>query len=249
MKILVCISHVPDTTTKIKFVNNNTTLDNTGVQWIINPWDELALTRALDIKDAQPGAIESITVINIGLAETEPTIRRALAIGADKGIRVNVEPKDSYTIATQLAEAVKNENFDIIFCGIEASDGNGSAVGGMLSELLGIPSVSAVSFLDIENGQLKLKREIDGGQETVITQTPFVAVVQKGICKEPRIPSMRGIMGARTKPLQVVEPAPSETLIELVNYEYPKPKGACRKVDPENVKELVTLLHEEAKVL
>lgn len=249
MKVLVCISHVPDTTTKIKFVNNNTALDNTGVQWIINPWDELALTRALDIKDAQPGAIESITVMNVGLAETEPTIRKALAIGADKGIRVNAEPKDSFIIATQLAEVIKKEPFDIIFCGIEAADGNGACVGGMLSELLGIPSVSAVSFLDIEGGQLKLKREIDGGQESVITQTPFIAVVQKGICKEPRIPSMRGIMGARTKPLQIVEPIAAELLVELVNYDYPKPKAACKKIDPENVKELVNLLHNEAKVI
>ncbi|HNW97629.1 MAG TPA: electron transfer flavoprotein subunit beta/FixA family protein [Bacteroidales bacterium] len=249
MKILVCISHVPDTTTKIKFVNNNTTFDNAGVQWIINPWDELALTRVLDIKDAQAGAIESITVANVGLAETEPTIRKALAIGADKGIRVNTQPKDAFTIATQLAEVIKKESFDVIFCGIESSDFNGATVGGMLAEMLGITSVSAVSFFDIENGQIKLKREIDGGQEIVTTQTPFVAIVQKGICKEPRIPSMRGIMGARTKPLQVVEPVAAEPLLEYVSFEYPKPKAACKKVDAENVKELVQLLHNEAKVL
>ena len=249
MKILVCISHVPDTTTKIKFVNNNTTFDNAGVQWIINPWDELALTRVLDIKDAQAGAIESITVANVGLAETEPTIRKALAIGADKGIRVNTQPKDAFTIATQLAEVIKKESFDVIFCGIESSDFNGATVGGMLAEMLGITSGSAVSFFDIENGQIKLKREIDGGQEIVTTQTPFVAIVQKGICKEPRIPSMRGIMGARTKPLQVVEPVAAEPLLEYVSFEYPKPKAACKKVDAENVKELVQLLHNEAKVL
>lgn len=249
MKILVCISHVPDTTTKIKFVNNNTTFDPSGVQWIINPWDELALTRALDIKDAQAGAVESITVINVGLAETEPTIRKALAIGADNGIRINTEPKDAYVIASQLAEVIKKDNYDVIFCGIESSDYNGSSVGGMLSEMLNISSVSAVSFFDIENGQIKLKREIDGGQEVVTTKTPFIAIVQKGICKEPRIPSMRGIMGARTKPLQVVEPVASEPLVEFTNFEFPKPKAACRKVDPENVKELVQLLHNEAKVI
>ncbi len=249
MKILVCISNVPDTTTKIKFVNDNKTFDTAGVQWIINPWDELALTRALDIKDAQPGIIESITVANVGAADTEPTIRKALAIGADKAIRVNAEPKDSFFIATQLAEVVKKENYDIILCGIESCDGNGSSVGGMLSEVLNMPSVSAVSFLDIEAGKIKLKREIDGGQEVVTTQTPFIAIVQKGICKEPRIPSMRGIMGARTKPLQVVEPVAAEPLVEFVNYEYPKPKAACKKIDPENVKELVNLLHNEAKLI
>ncbi|MFH0866155.1 MAG: electron transfer flavoprotein subunit beta/FixA family protein [Bacteroidota bacterium] len=256
MKILVCISHVPDTTTKIKFVNNNTAFDAAGVQWIINPWDELALTRALDIKDVQAGAVESITVINVGLVDTEPTIRKALAIGADKAIRINTEPKDAYLIASQLAEVIKKDNYDVIFCGIESCDYNGSTVGGMLAEILNVTSVSAVTFFDIENlptgqagGQIKLKREIDGGQEIVTTKTPFVAIVQKGICKEPRIPSMRGIMGARTKPLQVVEPVAAEPLVEFVNYEYPKPKGTCKKIDPENVKELVQLLHNEAKVI
>lgn len=249
MKILVCISHVPDTTTKIKFVNNNTTLDTAGVQWIVNPWDELALTRALDIKDAQAGVIENITVINVGSADTEPTIRKALAIGADKAIRVNAPAKDAYFIASQLAEVIKKDNYDVIFCGIESCDYNGSTVGGMLAEMLGITSVSAVSFFDIEGGQIKLKREIDGGQEVVTTKAPFVAVVQKGICKEPRIPSMRGIMGARTKPLQVVEPVAAEPLIEYATFEYPKPKAACKKIDPENVKELVNILHNEAKVI
>lgn len=249
MKIIVCISHVPDTTTKIKFVNNNTVFDAAGVQWIINPWDELALTRALDIKDAQAGAVESITVINVGLADTEPTIRKALAIGADKAIRINAEPKDAYLIASQLAEVIKKDNYDVIFCGIESCDYNGSTVGGMLAEMLNITSVSAVTFFDIENGQIKLKREIDGGQEIITTKTPFVAIVQKGICKEPRIPSMRGIMGARSKPLQVVEPVTAEPLVEFVNYEYPKPKAACKKIDPENVKELVQLLHNEAKLI
>lgn len=249
MKILVCISHVPDTTTKIKFVNNNTAFDPAGVQWIINPWDELALTRALDIKDAQAGAVESITVINVGLSETEPTIRKALAIGADKAIRINTVPKDAYCIAVQLAEVIKKDNYDVIFCGIDSCDYNGSSVGGMLAEMLDITSVSAVSFFDLEGGEIKLKREIDGGQEIVTTKTPFVAIVQKGICKEPRIPAMRGIMGARTKPLQVVEPVAVEPIVEFTSFEYPKPKSACKKIDPENVKELVNLLHNEAKVL
>jgi electron transfer flavoprotein beta subunit len=249
MKVLICISNVPDTTTKIKFVNNNTSFDNTGVQWIINPWDELALTRMLDIKDTQPGSVESVTVINVGQMDTEPTIRKALAIGADRAIRVNVEPKDTYFVACQIAEVISKEHFDVVLCGIESSDYNGSALGGMLSEMLGWPSVSAISHIDVTNGQVELKREIDGGQETVATQIPFIGIVQKGIAKDPRIPAMRGIMMAKTKPLQVVEAVAVEPLTEFVGFDLPKPKAACKKIDPENVKELVNLLHNEAKLI
>jgi electron transfer flavoprotein beta subunit len=249
MKILVCISNVPDTTTKIKFVNNNSAFDKTGVQWIINPWDELILTRALEIKETPGTGIENITVLMVGLADTDPTIRKALAIGADKGIRINAEPKDTYFVAAQIAEIVRKESFDIIMCGIESSDFNGSSVGGMLSEMLGIPSVSSVSFFGIEEGKIKLKREIDGGYETLTSQIPFVAIAQKGIAKEPRIPSMRGIMTARTKPLQVFEPVNAEAYTDYVDYEMPKPKAAYKKIDSENVKELIQLLHNEAKVI
>lgn len=248
MKVLICLSNVPDTTTKIKFVNNSTAFDINGVQWIINPWDELALTRVLDIKDANAGVIETVTVVTVGLSDSEPTIRKALAIGADKGIRINAEPKDAYFVATQIAAVVKNETYDLILSGIESCDYNGASVGGMLSEMLDLPSVSAVSHLETANGQISLKREIDGGYELVEASTPFVAIVQKGIAKDARIPSMRGIMTARTKPLLVVEAITAEALVEFSTFELPKPKAACKKVDPENVKELVRLLHEEAKV-
>ena len=248
MKILICISNVPDTTTKIKFINNNTTFDKTGVQWIINPWDELALTRALELKDAQTG-IENITVMNVGLIDTEPTIRKALAIGADKAIRINAVPTDAFQVATLLAEAIKKEPFDIILCGIESSDYNGAAVGGMLAELLEMPSVSAISSFNINNGKVELKREIDGGQENVEIQLPFVGIVQKGIAKDPRIPNMRGIMMAKSKPLQVIEGVPVEELTHSENFDLPKPKAACRKIDPDNVKELIHLLHYEAKLI
>jgi electron transfer flavoprotein beta subunit len=249
MKVLICISNVPDTTTKIKFVDANKSFDKAGVQWIINPWDELALTRMLDIKDAQPGSIESVTVINVGLCDTEPTIRKALAIGADRAIRVNAEPKDTYYVACQIAEAIRKEPFDLVLCGIESSDYNGSSLGGMLSEMLGLPSVSAISHLDITGGQVELKREIDGGQETVTTQLPFIGIVQKGIAKDARIPNMRGIMMAKSKPLQVMEAVAAEPLTEFVGFDMPKPKAACKKIDPENVKELVNLLHTEAKLI
>lgn len=247
MKILVCISHVPDTTTKIKFVNN--TLEATGIQWIINPWDELALTRALELKEASGGTIDNVTVINVGNKDTEPTIRKALAIGADAGIRINAEPKDAYFVAAQLAEVIKKENFDIILCGIDSSDFNGSMVGSMLAEFLDITSVSSVSALNISGTEVNIDREMDGGKEILGISTPFVAIVQKGITKEPRIPSMRGIMSARTKPLTVFEPVDAESLTQNAVYEMPQPKAACKMVDPENIKELVDLLKNEAKVI
>jgi len=249
MKIAVCISNVPDTTTKIKFVDNNTQLDVAGIQWIINPWDELALTRAIELKEQSAGKIESVTVITVGKPETEPTIRKALAIGADKGIRVNSQPTDAYFVASQIAEVVKKENFDLIFCGIESSDYNGSLVGGMLAELIDVASISSVSNVTLDGDDLTVKREMDGGYETISAKTPVVLVVQKGIAIEPRIPAMRGIMAARTKPLSVVEPANIDVFTNLVSFELPKPKAACKKIDAENLKELVDLLHNEAKVI
>jgi electron transfer flavoprotein beta subunit len=249
MKILVCISNVPDTTTKVKFVDDNKRLDITGVQWVINPWDELSLTRALELKDDPASGIKLVTVAHVGLASAEPTIRKALAIGADDAIRVNAEPADAYYVAAQLAEVVKNETFDIILCGIESSDHNGSTVGGMLSELLDYPSVSAVSGLRIENGQAVINREIDGGKEVVLVPVPFVAIVQKGIAKEPRIAAMRGIMMARTKPIKVVDPVNIESFTEVTGFEMPKPRAACRFIDAENPKQLIEMLQNEAKVI
>ncbi len=249
MKILVCISNVPDTTTKAKFVDDNTAFDTTGVQWIINPWDELALTRAIELKSDAANSIENITVITVGGKDSEPTIRKALAIGADDAVRIDAEPTDAYFVAAQIAEYVKNNPFDLIFSGIESADHNGSAVGGMVSEFLNIPSVSAVSAANIEGGQVKLTRDIDGGNEQVTPELPVLAIVQKGIAKEPMIAAMRGIMMARKKPLNVVAPIEVEALTEVVNYEMPQPKPPCKMIDPENVKELVDLLQNEAKVI
>ena len=249
MKILVCISNVPDTTTKIRFAGGNTSIDTTGIQWVINPWDELSLTRALELKDDAASGVKSVTVVHVGPATSEPTIRKALAIGADDAVRVNAEPADAYVVAAQIAEVVKKEQFDIIFCGIESSDYNGSVVGGMVSEFLGIPSVSAVSSIKIENGQPILTREIDGGKEAVTVPVPFVAIVQKGIAKEPRIAAMRGIMMARTKPLKVIEPVVIDSLASVVSYEMPKPRAACKFVDPENPRQLIELLQNDAKII
>jgi electron transfer flavoprotein beta subunit len=248
MKILVCISNVPDTTTKVKFVDENRTLDVNGIQWVINPWDELALTRALELKDDASNGVQSVTVAHVGTIATEPTIRKALAIGADDAIRVNTQTVDAYTVASLLADAIRNENYDIILCGIESSDYNGSTVGGMLAEFLGCSSVTGVSSLKIEAGKPVITREIDGGREILTVPSPFVAVVQKGIAKEPRIAAMRGIMTARTKPVKVIEPQAIENLTEIINFEMPKSRAACKYVNADDAGQLIALLQNEAKV-
>ena len=249
MKLLVCISNVPDTTTKVRFVNDNTAFDTNGVQWIINPWDELALTRAMELREDPSSGVEKVTVITVGPATAEPTIRKALAIGADDAIRVDTEGSDAYLVASQIAAVVSKDDYDIILNGIESSDYNSSAVGGMLAELLDRPSVSAVSSLQVADGEVLISREIDGGKEAVSVPTPFVAIVQKGIAREPRIPAMRGIMMARKKPLQVVPAAAVEPLTETIEFALPAPKEPCRMVDADNVKELVQLLQNEAKII
>lgn len=249
MKILVCISNVPDTTTRIRFTEGNASIDTTGIQWVINPWDELSLTRALELKDDPATGVKSVTVAHVGPASSEPTIRKALAIGADDAVRVNAESSDGFFVAAQLAEVIRKEQFDIIMCGIESSDYNGSVVGGMIAEFLGIPSLSAVSGIKIENGNAIINREIDGGKEVVTTSAPFVAIVQKGIAKEPRIAAMRGIMLARTKPVKTFEPVAVEPLTQITGFEKPAPRAACKFIDAENPGQLIDLLLNEAKVI
>ncbi len=248
MKIFVCLANVPDTTTKIKFTDQK--FDETGVQWVINPWDELALTRAMELKEDTESPVKEVTVVTVGTLGSEPTIRKALAIGADNAVRIDAEPEDSYSVAWLLSEYLKNYEGDhLVLTGIESSDYNGFAVGGMLSEFLNVPSVSGVSALDIEGDHAKVSREIDGGLEQVVIKTPFVAIVQKGIAKEPRIPAMRGIMMARKKPLEVVSPGSFDNITEMLDFELPKAKPQCKMIDPENAKDLIGLLQNEAKVL
>lgn len=250
MKIFVCLANVPDTTTKIKFSADNQQFDDAGVQWVINPWDELALTRAMELKEDASNDVNEVTVVTVGDAKTEPTIRKGLAIGADNAVRINAEPSDSYQVAFLLSEYLKSYEGDhIVMAGIDASDYNGSAVGGMLSELLDVTSVSAVSTLNIEGKNIVMRRDIDGGSEQVSIEAPMVAIVQKGIAKEPRIPAMRGIMMARKKPLEVVEPGAFEELTSMVGFELPQPKPPCKMIEEENAKELIALLQNEAKVL
>lgn len=244
MKILVCISHVPDTTSKINFVDNNTKFDTNGVQFIIGPYDDYALARAIEIKEATPGT--TVTVINVGTAETEPTIRKALAIGADDAIRVNTEPTDSFFVAEQIAEHAKG--YDLILMGRESIDYNSGVVHAMVGDLLGLPSVSPVMKLELEGTKVKMTREIEGGKEQVEANLPLVAGCQEPIA-EWKIPNMRGIMSARTKPLKVVEAKATQAQVALQKFELPAPKGAVKMISADNVAELVTRLKNEAKVL
>jgi electron transfer flavoprotein beta subunit len=246
MKILVCITHVPDTTSKINFTNDNTKFDTTGVQFIIGPYDDYALARAVEIKEANPGT--TLTVLNVGLADTEPTIRKALAIGADDAVRVNAEPADSLFVAHQIAAHAKSVNYDLILMGRESIDYNSGVVHSLVGELLGIPSVSPVMKLELDGTKAKLAREIEGGKEHVEISLPFVAGCQEPIA-EWKIPNMRGIMSARTKPLKVVEPVAVESGLKLQKFELPPPKGAVKMISADNVGELVKLLKNEAKVI
>lgn len=249
MNILVCISQVPDTTTKVKFADNNTSLDASGIQWVINPWDELSLTRALELRDDGSSGVSKVSVAHVGPAANEATIRKALAIGADDAYRVDAEAQDAYQVAGQLAEIVKAGSFGIILCGIESSDYNGSNVGGMLAEFLDYPSISGISHLQITDGRAEVTREIDGGKELLIQPTPFVGIVQKGIAKEPRIAAMRGIMMARKKPVNIVAAATVDPLTAIREFEPPKPRPACTFIDPDNPEELVRILQNEARVI
>ncbi|MCZ6692942.1 MAG: electron transfer flavoprotein subunit beta/FixA family protein [Bacteroidetes bacterium] len=245
MKILVCITNVPDTTSRIAFINNDTEFDKSGIQYVIGPYDDFALARAVELKEELGG---TVTALNVGEAYGDPVIRKALAIGADDAIRINSFPKDSFFVAKQIAEVVKKGGYDLVLMGRESSDFNGGQVHGMVGEMVGLPVVSPVMKLDIENGKAKIAREIDGGKEFLEVNLPFIAGCQEPIA-EWKIPNMRGIMSARTKPLQVLEPVGDETRISLKKFSLPPEKGEVKMIDEDNVEELVQLLKNEAKVI
>lgn len=248
MNIAVCISSVPDTTSKINFTENNTEFDDSGIQFIINPYDEFGLTKAIQIKE-EIGA--NITIINVGDEKTEPVIRKALAIGADNAIRINTNPTDSYSTACEIAEFIKDNPVDIIIAGRESIDYNGGAVPGIIAELLNISFINACVGIDISAESARLIREIDGGLETVSAKLPLILAGQKGLVQESelKIPNMRGIMQARTKPIKVVDALVNKSLSNSEKFEKPKLKEECRIIESENIKELVDILCNEAKVI
>lgn len=248
MKILVCISSVPDTTSKINFTADHSAFDKTGIQWVINPLDEFALSRAVQLQASQGS---TVTVINVGDASTEPVIRKALAIGANDAVRVNIEPKDSFQTAKEIAAVAKDGGYDLILCGKESIDYNGGSVPGMLAQLLDLPFVNAAVGLEINNGEATAIREIEGGKETISVKLPAVLAGQKGLVdeKELIIPNMRGIMTARSKALNVVEPTSANVKVDAVSFEAVPTRAAVKMVDADNLDELVRLLHEEAKVI
>jgi len=247
MKILVCISQVPDTTAKIAFTDNNTHFNTQGVTFIINPYDEwYALVRALELKEA--GIASAIHLVTVGKADVEPVIRKALALGGDEAIRIDTDSADPYVVAYQVAEYAKTAGYDLVLCGKESIDYNNGVMGAMLAELLDMNYIGFATNINIDNGTATVKREIEGGEETDTCPLPLVISCQKGVA-EARIPNMRGIMAARTKPLKVVPAANVQSVTAIVNYELPPAKTGVKLVAPENMDELVNLLHSEAKVI
>ncbi len=247
MKILVCISKTPDTTAKITFADNNTKFAADGVQWIINPYDEwYALVRAIELKEADATTV--INLVTVGAADCDPIIRKALALGGDEAIRVNADSQDSFYIASQIASVAKSGNYDLILTGKETIDYNGSSIGGMVAELLDLPYVSLATKFDLEGSTATIVREIEGGEETNVVSLPIVVSCQKGMA-EQRIPNMKGIMGARSKPLNVVEPIAVDALTSIASFELPPAKAGVKLISPDNPEELVRLLNEEAKAI
>ena len=246
MNFLVCISKTPDTTTKIQFTDNNTKFNNDKVQFIINPYDEwYALVRAIELKEQLGG---KVTCITVGTATDEAIIRKALAIGADDAVRVDAEATDAFQVANEIATYAKSNAFDVILCGKETIDYNGSEVGGMIAGLLDWPFASLATSLNLNGNVAILKRDISGGEETFSVALPCVISSAKGMA-EARIPNMRGIMAARTKPLAVIPAQAGNELTAITGYELPVEKTGCKMISPDNVGELVSLLHNEAKVI
>ena len=247
MKILVCISKTPDTTAKIAFTDNNRKFVTEGVQWILNPYDEwYALVRAIEIKEKDPSTV--LHLVTIGGPDCDAVIRKALALGGDEAIRVNAEAGDGFFVASQIASIARNAGYDLILTGKETIDFNGASVGGMVAGLLELPYISLAAKLELDGNKASLVREVEGGEETVEVNLPLVVGCQKGMA-EQRIPNMKGIMGARSKPLKVVDAISVEPLTEIISFELPPAKKGVQLIPAEHPEELVRLLREEAKVI
>jgi len=246
MKLLVCISKAPDTTSRIAFTDNNTRFNEQGVQFIINPYDEwYALVRALELKETLGG---TVTVINVGKADNEQIIRKALALGADDAIRIDLDPADARQVASNIAAHAKGAGYDIIFTGKETIDYNGGVVGAMLAETLDLPYIAQAAKLDVQDGKLKISQELEGIQQNITANMPCVVSAQKGMA-EARIPNMRGILASKTKPVQVVAPGVADVLVPVSSFALPPEKTGCKIISPEEAASLVDLLHNEAKVI
>lgn len=245
MKILVCLSNVPDTTSKITFADNNTTFNSNGIQYIINPYDEIALAKAVELAEGGKG---TVTVIHVGEQASEPTIRKALAVGADEAIRIDAPARDAWFVANQIASYAKDQQFDLILTGRESIDYNGAQVQGFLGELLSWPSISIAKKLEVNQKEATVEREIEGGKEVLTVTLPIVVGTAEGVA-EPKIPNMRGIMTARTKPLQVLPALDVPRLSKIASYRTPPPRGSVKLIDKAEINQLVSLLHTEAKVI
>lgn len=245
MKILVCISNVPDTTTKINFKDENTEFEDNGVQFVVNPYDEIALTRAVELAQQTQG---HVTLINVGLQTTEPVIRKALASGADEAIRVNAAPRDAWFVANQIASVAKQGAYDLILTGRESIDYNGTQVASLVGELLQIPSVSIARKIERSGETLSVEREIEGGKEVLELPLPAIIGATEGMA-EPKIPNIRNIMAARSKPLHISEPVDVEQQSRIVSFEKPAPRGSVTFVDADEPEKLLELLHTQARVI
>ncbi|WP_222165982.1 electron transfer flavoprotein subunit beta/FixA family protein [Edaphocola aurantiacus] len=247
MKILVCIAKAPDTTSKISFTDNNSKFNEAGVTFIINPYDEMyALVRALELKES--GAASEVHLVSVGDASTDAIIRKALALGGDSAFRIDAESTDPYAIAAQIADLVQKNGYDIVLTGKESIDYNNSAVGASIAGILDYNYIGSASKLEVSGGAATVSREIEGGEETSTASFPVVIACQKGMA-EPRIPNMRGIMAARTKPLTVVPAVAADTLTNIVSYELPPAKQGVKLFTIDQMDELVAALKNEAKVL
>ena len=248
MKILVCISSVPDTTSKINFTADKSAFDKNGIQWVINPLDEFALTKAVKLQETQ-GA--TVTIITVGDASVEAVMRKALAIGANDAIRVNADPIDSLTVAKEIAKVAQEGGYDLVIAGKESLDYNNAAVPGMVAQLLNQPFVNACVGLEVNGAEATAVREIEGGKETVTVKLPAVIAGQKGMVEEKDliIPNMRGIMSARTKPLTVKEATETDVKVKAVSFDSVPARAQVKLVSADNLDELVRLLHEEAKFI
>lgn len=248
MNIIVCINHVPDTETKVKVGSDGKTIDKTGVNWMLNPYDEFAVEEALRTKEKFGG---QVTAISLGRDSHKETLRKALAMGVDKAVHLKDDSiRDSFSVAKALADVLQSMNPEIVFFGKQSIDYYNEHVPGAVAELLGLPSVSVVVKLEIEGTKVKCEREIEGGHEEVETSLPVVITAQKGL-NEPRYPSLKGIMAAKTKPIEEKQPTAVPNRVEVLEMRKPAPKPAGRIVgtDVSAVPELVRLLHEEAKVI